>query len=112
MEIKSVKAICEEEYVPLPFAYKILKKLEAVGLVKAYRGAAGGYQLIKAPSSITLLQIVTAVDDSLSINECLRDDYLCEYNKTGNLCRVHLELNRIQASLFEALDRKYISELV
>ena len=41
-EITPVKKICADEHMPLPFAYKILKKLERARILKSFRGAFGG----------------------------------------------------------------------
>lgn len=112
MEMKSVKTICVGEHIPHPFAYKILKKLERAGIVKSLRGSAGGYQLVKKPKEVTLLDIISAVDDHLLLNECLQDGYVCENNVHGNLCNVHMELSRLQALLVKALTEKTMNDLV
>jgi Rrf2 family protein len=112
MEKKAVLSICVEEHIPHPFAYKILKKLEHAGLVKAHRGSAGGYQLIKKADAITLLDIVTAVDNNLMINECLRDGYHCVNNTEERHCAMHSELSRLQGILFDAMCERPMSELV
>jgi len=111
-EMKPVKTICEREKIPHPFAYKILKKLEHAGIVNSYRGAVGGYQLAKPPESITLFDIVNAVDDSLLINECLQKGYVCSRDLNGNSCGVHRELMKIQALLEKALIEQTMENLI
>ena len=111
-EMKSVKTICLEENMPHPFAYKILKKLENAKIVRSFRGASGGYQLTKRPDSVTMLDIVSAVDKNLYLNECLQDDYICDNNRHGKPCSIHAEMKRIQEILNGALNEKSIAELV
>lgn len=112
MEIKSVGTICEREYVPRPFAYKILKKLERSGIVTAYRGNAGGYQLAKSPKQITILDVIRAVDERLFVNECLNAEYVCPHNNNGKGCGVHREFCRVQDVLMKVLEQKSIQELL
>ena len=112
MEMKSVKTVCENEHIPHPFAYKILKKLEHAGLVQSHRGSAGGYRLSKQPDTMTLLDIVSAIDGRLLLNECLLEGYVCENNINGRLCAVHEELSRLQAILTDALGEKTMDMLV
>lgn len=112
LEVNTVGAICERENIPAPFAYKILKKLEHAGIVKSRRGADGGYQLVKDPDNITLLDIVAAVDKRLFVNECMRQDYICPRNINGNCCGVHDELCRIQDIVINALKEKSMHDLV
>ena len=111
-EIKTTKTICENEQIPMPFAYKILKKLESAGIIRAHRGTNGGYRLAKRPNQISLFNIVSAVDKNLFVNECMKQDYVCPNNKDGKNCGIHLEFCRLQGILIKALSEKNISELV
>jgi len=106
MKKKPVKSICEQEHVPIDFAYKILKKLEQAKFVSSVRGAQGGYQLAKKPSEINMFEILASVDDNLYINECLKPTALCPNHTEGKRCRVHEELIIIQEGLFETLKSK------
>ena len=111
-EIKTTKTICDNEQIPVPFAYKILKKLENAGIISAHRGAAGGYRLAKKPDQISLFDIVNTVDENLFINECLKRDYICPNNTDGKNCGLHREFCRLQLLLINALSEKTISELI
>jgi len=110
--IKTTKTICENEQIPMPFAYKILKKLEIAGIISAHRGTNGGYRLAKKPDSVTLFDIVNTVDRNLFINECLRQGYTCPNNTDGKNCGVHREFCRLQSILIAALSEKTISDLI
>ena len=112
LEIKPVRTICEKEHIPTPFAYKVLKKLDKAGIVKSYRGASGGYQLAKTPDNISLLDIVCAIDNHLFLNACLQEGHVCSRNKDGNSCKVHFELERVQATVVEALKGKNMTEVI
>jgi Rrf2 family cysteine metabolism transcriptional repressor len=57
-----VKSIHDAHGIPLRFLVQILLQLKAAGLVASVRGAAGGYQLARAPSDITLADIIGAID--------------------------------------------------
>jgi len=110
--MKTVEEICEMEHVPYKYAYKILKKLENSGFVKSRRGRNGGYELIASLRDCTLLDVVTAINDNLYINECLREGHVCSRNPDEEPCDVHIELKRIQEALQEELKRKSIEEII
>lgn len=110
-EKRSVKEICDAEHIPMPYAYKILKKLEKGGLVEGSRGATGGYTLAKPLNSFTLLTIVLAVEKDLLLNECLCDDFDCPNNQTSGGCKANTEFVRIQKILTDALAEKTIDEV-
>jgi len=57
-----VKAIAETHAIPQRFLVQILLQLKGAGLVVSLRGAAGGYQLARAPEEISLADIINATD--------------------------------------------------
>lgn len=57
-----IREIAEQHGIPSRFLVQILLQLKTAGLVNSLRGAAGGYQLAKDPSEITLGDVMTVVD--------------------------------------------------
>jgi len=111
-EVMPGSQIAERELIPLQFCYKILKKLERAGIVSSFRGAAGGYRLKKKLNKITLIDIVTAIDEKLYLNECLLPKKICKRNSNGNTCGVHHELARVQELVGQALSENTMDKLV
>jgi Rrf2 family transcriptional regulator, cysteine metabolism repressor len=58
-----IKSIADAQGISARFLVQILLQLKTAGLVASVRGAAGGYQLARSPESITLAQIINAIDD-------------------------------------------------
>ncbi|HEY1858785.1 MAG TPA: Rrf2 family transcriptional regulator [Gemmataceae bacterium] len=58
-----IKAIADAHGIPQRFLVQILLQLKTAGLVVSVRGAAGGYQLARAPEQISLADIISAVTD-------------------------------------------------
>jgi Rrf2 family protein len=58
----SVKTIADAHGIPQNFLVQILLQLKRAGLVASVRGASGGYQLAKAPTEISLAEIIDAFD--------------------------------------------------
>jgi Rrf2 family protein len=59
-----VKSIAETQGIDDRFLVQILLLLKKAGLVASVRGAAGGYNLVRGPESITLAEIINAIDDT------------------------------------------------
>ena len=57
-----IRTIADEHGIPSRFLVQILLQLKGAGLVNSTRGAAGGYQLLKAPDEITLADVMSVVD--------------------------------------------------
>ena len=62
--------LSEETGVPLPTAQKLVSKLSAAGLIESTRGVGGGIRLARPPASISLADIVEAVEGPLAITSC------------------------------------------
>jgi len=58
-----VKAIADAHGISQRFLVQILLQLKTRGLVASVRGASGGYQLTRAPESISLWSIIQAIED-------------------------------------------------
>jgi len=58
----TVRDIAERTGLPQPYLEQILLALKAAGLVSSKRGVGGGYVLNRPPESLTLAEIVAAVD--------------------------------------------------
>ncbi len=63
--------------VSLRFALKIMSKRVAAGLVASYKGARGGYELSRPAGSITLRQVIEAVEGPYRFSRCVDGDYDC-----------------------------------
>jgi len=67
----AVRGLCEQHGVPFDVMSRALQRLQRVGVVRAVRGVLGGYQLSRAPGSVTLLEVCEAVSGPLKPVRCL-----------------------------------------
>jgi len=70
----SAQALAEEHALPRKFLEAVLADLRRAAIVTATRGADGGYALRRAPSDITLGEVLRAVDGPLADVHGLRPD--------------------------------------
>ena len=59
-----IRSIAERHDVPPRFLVQILLQLKGAGLVASTRGAAGGYHLVREPSSISLGEVMETIEGS------------------------------------------------
>lgn len=57
-----IREIADTHGIPSRFLVQILLQLKSAGLVNSTRGAAGGYQLARDPSEISLGDVMSVVD--------------------------------------------------
>jgi Rrf2 family protein len=109
---RTVDDIARNEKMSAQFAYKILKKLEKGGLVRAFRGKTGGYELAKDTGAFSLYDIFSATEGRLILTACLQKGFDCPMNRGESPCNVHVEFVRLQEMLVAGLKEKTISEVL
>lgn len=57
-----IREISESHEIPERYLVQILLQLKGAGLVTSTRGAAGGYRLARPATSISLGEVLTAID--------------------------------------------------
>lgn len=72
--------------VPQTFLAKIFQQFSKTGIVKSFRGTGGGFLLAGPPESISLLQVVEAVEGPILPNRCTLKQGECERD---SFCTVH-----------------------
>lgn len=86
----------------VPTVSKILKILCEAGLVASVRGAEGGYHLTSPPFTITLADIITAMEGAPALTECCNNN-LCVIDSMCTLKDNWRKINEIVLSLFNRL---------
>lgn len=108
----NMQRICETEFIPKAFAYKIIQKLSKSNFVEIERGINGGCRLATDLDKVTLFDLITAIQEDLFINACLEEGYCCVHCSDGKECSVRCELQRIQAVLVGELQRNPLSQVL
>ena len=112
VSVVGATSLAEEVAVPTRFGLKILHKLSQAGLVKTSRGATGGYSLNADPATLTVRQIIEAIDGPIELNRCLSASHACLNNPNKDCCRLHHVFEELNRMLTERLDRLTVSMVV
>jgi Rrf2 family iron-sulfur cluster assembly transcriptional regulator len=64
-ELVTLGEISERQDISLPYLEQLFVKLRRAGLVASVRGPGGGYRLAKLPSDIRVVDILSAVDETV-----------------------------------------------
>jgi Rrf2 family protein len=100
--------LAEAQDIPLQFLEHILLELKHARLVRARRGARGGYWLARPPEEITLANVIRAVEGPLANIQ----DMAPESTKyPGNAERLSDVWIAVRASLRRVLERVTIADL-
>ena len=63
----SLSEISERQSISLPYLEQLFVKLRKAGIVKSFRGAAGGYAISKSAETLRITDILKAVDQDLDL---------------------------------------------
>jgi len=63
-------AVAAETRLPQATVAKVLKALAHAGLVRAVRGAGGGYRLARGATAISVAEVVAAIDGDIGLTQC------------------------------------------
>lgn len=111
---KTVSAAALENCISVSGKYleKIMRTLSSRGIVSANRGASGGYFLAKPPESVTIGEIVRALEDDMLLIECVKEDGACKCcPSSGVWKKLYVGINELLDSmtLKQMIDGEYNS---
>jgi Rrf2 family protein len=104
----TVADLAHESGASVAFTGKILQRLAGARLVVSRRGYEGGFELARSADAISLLDIVSALDGPLCLNECLPGGAGCEREPT---CSASPVWAKAQAALAAVLGAEPLARL-
>ena len=108
-QVVSLHDIGQAQDIPESFLAKILQSLVHAGLAVSQRGAHGGFSIARPPETITMRDVVEAVDGPVALNHCVLWPEDCE--RSGE-CEIHRAWVRAQDQLMQVLDTVTVRSLV
>ena len=104
-----LRDISKRQGISEKYLWQVINPLKGAGLVNAVRGAHGGYTLARLPERITVLEIVSVLEGSVDMVDCLEDPDGCD---RSGACVARGVWNEIQNRLREAMAGITLKELI
>lgn len=108
-ELMSVRRIALEQHVPARFLPQVMGDLLRAGLVDGVEGRSGGYRLSRPAASISLLDVIEAIEGDSRRRTCVLRGGPCAAN---GVCDVHAAFIGAQDALLERLGEAHIDALI
>lgn len=102
------RSIAENQYLPAAYLEQILARLRNAKLVSSIRGAHGKFILARDPETITLAQVLEAVEGPITIAECDDVPYCQSNSAVCVLRKVYVGANNV---LYDYLNGITLAEL-
>ena len=103
-----IAAVSRAWDIPENFLRKIVQLLARSGLVTSQRGSGGGIMLSRCSDTISLLDVIEAVEGEIALNACAIGIPGC---KRESWCAVHRVWCEARQSLRDNLSRRFLSDL-
>ena len=97
------KTIVKNQNIPDSYLENILILLRNKGIISTIRGANGGYILNNAPQEVDLLEVVNALEGTLSPVICLENNSFCDKFEECSIVGVWKELRQIQEDFLHGI---------
>ena len=114
----SLGSIADAEGLPLAYLEHLVQRLRKAELVESRRGAHGGYTLARDAESITMAEVVRALEGDIAPIECISADpdgtLVCvrEGQVGHDPCPTKLLWTRVQGSIVRTLNDMTLDDLV
>lgn len=108
--LHTARDLAMQSGLPLPTVSKLLKQLLQSGLLISHRGLKGGYSLAKEPETISVAEVVAALEGRIALTECSTDVVgLCDLERC---CPIKTNQQIISRVVRGALEKVMLADLI
>ncbi len=109
-ELVTAKELAEQLEVPYEFLSKSLQTLMKKGIIDSFQGIKGGYQLTRDIDSITIDEVISALDEKSSIVECFKHNSASNCQRE-EICTIKQPMAQIQMQINQIFKNTTIAQL-
>ena len=104
----SARELAETYDIPSELLAKVLQQLVRARLLESHQGIRGGYGLARQPRTISVAEVIQAIDGPLTVTACSDTDHSCDqYSK----CGIRDPLWKIKDRIVSALAATSVADL-
>lgn len=107
-EVLSTQVLAEATHLEVPTVSKVLKLLGRAGLVQSFRGKHGGYCVEREAGSISVAEIIAAIEGPIAMTECSIEKGLCSQEP---VCGLRSNWRRISSAVAQAIEGVSLAEM-
>jgi Rrf2 family transcriptional regulator, nitric oxide-sensitive transcriptional repressor len=104
----SVSEIADGHRVSQNHMEKVIQRLSRAGIVETSRGRGGGVQLVRDPNTITVGEVIRAMENDLAVVECLGPARYC---RIAGVCGGRALFARALEAYLAVLDSETIEDI-
>jgi len=105
----TAKEMSERLNISFEFLSKTLQALMKNALIVSHQGKSGGYSLTRSPESISISEIINALDETSTVVECASEEDILNCNRQ-NVCTIRQPMNSIQSKINSIFEQTTLAE--
>jgi Rrf2 family protein len=107
-----IAELAEKEKIPKKFLEQILRELKNQGILESKIGKGGGYYLDQSPQSVTIGQVIRAIDGPLLPVPCVSESATakCKECRDEHSCAIRLVMKDVRDAISHILDRTTLAQ--
>lgn len=112
----SLSDIAKRQEISISYLEQLFSKLRKKGLVVSTRGASGGYRMAKPLNEVSVMSIISAVDESVDARACegrgdCQDGAMCLTHDLWTGLSKHIEAYLSNVTLDELIHKKNVRHI-
>lgn len=108
-----IKRIGADLDLPAPFLGKILQQLAKQKILKSMKGPNGGFSMMKDPRTVSLYDVVIAIDGEATFTDCVMHNGPCRsIDRKKKPCPIHDDYAKIRSEMISLFKKKTIYDMV
>lgn len=107
--ILSSSYLAESQRLSVPTVSKILKMLADAEMVTSVRGAEGGYRLARSSATISVADVIIAMEGGVAMTECSESSSLCSMETSCSMKKNWIKINKM---VHKMLDQISITDML
>ncbi len=110
--LNTTEELAAATHLPLATVRKLLKKLVDAHIVDSTRGVKGGYVLARAPSALTVADVINAIEGPIAVTQCTGHGGGCSLSQGCDLKDNWNYINQVIGTVLQQLTLADMAERV
>jgi len=98
--------------IPYELVAKVLQQLVKKDLISSYQGVRGGYSLTRTPDQISLMEIISAIDDNYQITGCMNENSSQIDCNHFDCCMIRDPLIKVQREIDKVFENMKVNQIL
>ncbi len=98
--------------IPYELVAKVLQQLVKKNIISSYQGVRGGYLLVKTPDQISLMEIISAIEDNYQITNCMNETSSQRDCSHFDCCMIRDPLIKVQREIDKVFQNIKVNQIL